>query len=107
RHVQPGMTVARATRPISQRTNRDSGDPPDAPGAEPLSSGSEALPEPDPAELRSPGGGKAADYAVGDLIDGRFEILALLGQGGFSKVYRVRDDVEGEDRALKLFDSAE
>ena len=32
--------------------------------------------------------------------------LGVLGQGGFSKVYRVRDDVEGEERALKLFESA-
>ena len=45
-------------------------------------------------------------YAVGDVIDCRFEILQKLGQGGFSKVYRVRDDVEGKERALKLFDSA-
>jgi serine/threonine protein kinase len=51
-------------------------------------------------------GAKAADYAVGDVLDGRFEILDLLGQGGFSRVYRVRDEVEGEERALKLFDSA-
>jgi serine/threonine protein kinase len=51
-------------------------------------------------------GAKAADYAVGDVLDGRFEILDILGQGGLSKVYRVRDDVEGEERALKLFDSA-
>ena len=56
--------------------------------------------------MRSSAGAKAADYAVGDVIDGRFEILQILGQGGFSKVYRVRDDVEGEERALKLFDSA-
>ena len=40
------------------------------------------------------------------MIDGRFEVLQLLGQGSFSKVYRVRDDVEDEERALKLFDSA-
>ena len=51
-------------------------------------------------------GAKAADYAVGDVIDGRFEILDMLGQGGFSKVYRVRDEVEGEERAFKLFDNA-
>ena len=56
--------------------------------------------------MRSSAGAKAADYAVGDVIEGRFEILDVLGQGGFSKVYRVRDDVEGEERALKLFDSA-
>ena len=107
RHVQPGLTVAKATRPVSQRTTPEPDHGAGAPGAALPSSGSEALPEPDPAELRSPDGSKAADYAVGDVIDGRFEILALLGQGGFSKVYRVRDDVEGEERALKLFDSAE
>ena len=46
------------------------------------------------------------DYAVGDVLDDRFEILQLLGHGGFSKVYRVLDDVEGKERALKLFDTA-
>ena len=68
--------------------------------------GSQSLPEPDPAELRASAGAKAAEYAVGDFIDDRFEILDVLGRGGFSKVYRVRDDVEGEERALKLFDNA-
>lgn len=67
---------------------------------------SEVLPEPDPAEVKSSVGAKAADYVVGDVIDGRFAILGLLGQGGFSKVYRVRDEVEGEERALKLFENA-
>jgi serine/threonine protein kinase len=67
---------------------------------------SQSLPAPDPAEVRSSVGAKAAEYAVGDVIEGRFEILGMLGQGGFSKVYRVRDDVEGEERALKLFDNA-
>jgi serine/threonine protein kinase len=56
--------------------------------------------------VRSPVGAEAAAYAAGDVIDGRFEIIQLLGQGSFSKVYRVRDDVEDEERALKLFDSA-
>ncbi len=48
----------------------------------------------------------ARDYAVGDTIGGRFEVEEVLGSGGFSKVYRVRDVVEGEERALKLFDNA-
>jgi hypothetical protein len=78
----------------------------EAPGASPPAGGSQALPEPDPADVRSSAGAKAADYAVGDVLEDRFEILAVLGQGGFSKVYRVRDHVEGEERALKLFDSA-
>ena len=56
--------------------------------------------------MKSSVGAKATDYAVGDVIDGRFEILDVLGQGGFSKVYRVRDEVEGEERAFKLFDNA-
>jgi uncharacterized protein (TIGR02653 family) len=67
---------------------------------------SDGLPKPDPAEVESSVGAKAADYSVGDIIDGRFEILDILGQGGFSKVYRVRDDVEGEERAFKLFENA-
>ena len=56
--------------------------------------------------MRSSAGAKAADYDIGDVLEGRFEILQILGHGGFSKVYRVRDDVEGEERALKLFESA-
>lgn len=67
---------------------------------------SAVLPEPDPAEVKSSVGARATAYTVGDVIDGRFEILDVLGQGGFSKVYRVRDEVEGEERALKLFDTA-
>lgn len=67
---------------------------------------SEILPEPDPSEVKSSVGATSADYVVGDVIDGRFEILEILGQGGFSKVYRVLDEVEGEERAFKLFDNA-
>jgi hypothetical protein len=95
RHVQAdsaGSGPARHTRLLT------SPEPNDHPGS--------SLPEPDPSEVRSSIGAKAADYAVGDVLEGRFEILEILGQGGFSKVYRVRDDVEGEERALKLFDSA-
>ena len=95
---------ARGTRPLPSVDI-----PGDLPGdllVAPSSGGRQVLPEPDPAEVRSSGGAKAADYAAGDVLDGRFEILQLLGQGGFSKVYRVRDDVEGAERALKLFESA-
>jgi uncharacterized protein (TIGR02653 family) len=65
----------------------------------------EMLPPPIPVELDSPAGARAADHVVGDVIDGRFEILQVLGRGGFSTVYRVRDEIEGEERAFKLFDS--
>jgi hypothetical protein len=106
RHVRPGAAGAAGTRRISQATAVDGQDLPAASDDGQPSSGRRALPEPDPAELRSPASAKAADYAVGDVIEGRFEILDMLGHGGFSKVYRVRDDIEGEERALKLFDSA-
>jgi len=69
-------------------------------------SDSEVLPEPDPAELRSSGAAWSHEYAIGNVVDNRFEIVDVLGQGGFSKVYRVHDHVEGEERALKLFNSA-
>jgi uncharacterized protein (TIGR02653 family) len=46
------------------------------------------------------------DYLTGELIGDRFEILEVLGSGGFSRVYKVMDTIEGELRALKLFDSA-
>ncbi len=64
----------------------------------------QVLPAPDPKDVssRTP----ARDYAVGDTIGGRFEVEELLGAGGFSKVYRVSDTVEGEERALKLFENA-
>ncbi len=98
-----GAADARHTRPF---TSAERHDLPGASAAAPSSSGGQALPEPDPAEVRSTGGATAAGYAVGDVFEGRFEIVDVLGQGGFSKVYRVRDEVEGEERALKLFDSA-
>ncbi len=64
----------------------------------------EALPAPRTEDVSSKRPSHA--YAVGDRIGGRFEVEELLGSGGFSKVYRVRDAVEGEERALKLFDNA-
>lgn len=67
---------------------------------------SDVLPQPDPAEVKSSVGARAADYNVGDVIDGRFEVLELLGQGGFSKVYRIHDQLEDADRAFKVFNSA-
>ena len=106
RHVpadSTGAGDARRTRPLPSAERSDL---PWPAGAAAPAGGSRALPEPDPAEVRSSVGAKAADYAIGDVLEGRFQILDVIGQGGFSKVYRVRDDVEGEERALKLFESA-
>jgi serine/threonine protein kinase len=103
---EPGQRPARPADIIERlesiRTGRTVRDP----AAQTPADHSHWLPKPDAAELRASAGAKAAEYAVGDVIDDRFEILAILGQGGFSKVYRVRDDVEDEERALKLFDNA-
>ena len=65
-----------------------------------------SLPAPDPEEVATSDSTVAGHYDVGDVIDGRFEVLETLGEGGFSKVYRVLDTVESEERALKLFDNA-
>jgi uncharacterized protein (TIGR02653 family) len=67
---------------------------------------SDVLPQPDPAEVKSSVDARAADYTIGDVIDGRFEVREVLGQGGFSKVYRVHDELEDADRAFKLFNNA-
>ncbi len=95
-----GAVKAPRTRPVPAAKRRA------APAATLRSAGREALQEPGHAEVRSPAAPGAADYAAGDFIDDRFEVLQVLGQGGFSKVYRVRDDLEGKERALKLFNTA-
>jgi serine/threonine protein kinase len=72
----------------------------------PRTGDSQPFPRPDPAELQESTVTKAAGYDVGDVIDDRFEVLEIIDQGGFSKVYRVSDEMEGEERALKLFNNA-
>jgi Protein kinase domain len=105
-HVRADSTGARDTGRTRPLPAPEPSDPLGASVAASPSGSSHALPEPDPAELRTSAGGKAADYAVGDVLEGRFEVLQIIGQGSFSKVYRVHDDVEDEDRALKLFNTA-
>ena len=64
----------------------------------------DVLPAPDPADVSS--STPSRHFDAGDMINGRFEVREVLGAGGFSRVYRVHDVVEDEERALKLFDSA-
>ena len=106
RQVGTDTAGARVVRHTSPPRAPERNAPRTASAAASPSGHTQPLPEPDPAEVQSSAGARAADYAVGDIIEGRFEILDVLGHGGSSKVYRVRDHVEGEERALKLFDSA-
>ena len=65
-----------------------------------------SLPAPDPEEVSTSRGASARHYKVGDVISDRFEVQEVLGSGGFSRVYKVLDRVEEEQRALKLFENA-
>jgi serine/threonine protein kinase len=103
---KPGQRPASAAEVVERLEGLRTAQIAPEPTAGPLGGSGQSLPEPDPAEVRSSAGAKAAEYAVGEVLDDRFEILDILGRGGFSKVYRVRDDLEDEEWALKLFDSA-
>ena len=40
--------------------------------------------------------------SLGDLFEGRYELIALLGEGGFARVFRGRDLAVGRDVAIKV-----
>ncbi len=44
---------------------------------------------------------------VPDLLNGRYRLEKLLGQGGMADVYRARDELTGTDVAVKLVRSAD
>ena len=56
------------------------------------------MPEPVETPARTP-----AAYEVGDIINARYEVVAVLGSGAFSTVYRVFDSARGHECALKIF----
>ena len=60
----------------------------------PLSSSNEAT--------RLAGAGQSDfEFRRGQVINGRFTVLDLIGRGGMGRIYKVHDNVLGEDVALK------
>ena len=49
---------------------------------------------------------QSSAFAIGQLVDGKYEILSLLGRGGMGTVYRVRHKLLNVDLALKTLDNA-
>jgi tRNA A-37 threonylcarbamoyl transferase component Bud32/tetratricopeptide (TPR) repeat protein len=52
--------------------------------------------------LTPPAGPRGAHLAAGTVVDGRYEIRAFLGRGGYGAVYRVYDRLLKTEVALKL-----
>ena len=42
-------------------------------------------------------------YRSGDLIDDQYEVISFIDEGGFSEVYRVRNQVDEMEYALKIY----
>ena len=43
---------------------------------------------------------------VGQVLGGRYEIISVIGRGGQSTVYRARDQIDGDDVAIKVVHGA-
>ena len=41
------------------------------------------------------------EFRRGQVVNGRFTVLDLIGRGGMGRIYKVHDNVLGEDVALK------
>ena len=45
---------------------------------------------------------EAADWRIGDVVMGLYQVTALLGQGGMGRVYKILEVVEKMEPALGL-----
>src|ERR1700689_4415748 len=83
-HVQEGSAGIRGAQRRTRRLPASARKPlAGASATASHSGGGRAVPGPDRTGKGPVAAAKAADYAVGDVIDSRFEILQKLGQGGF------------------------
>ena len=64
--------------------------------------GARLLPMPDAAAPQP----SPESNLVGETLDGRYQILRKIGEGGMSSVYLARDLVSGERRAVKILSGA-
>jgi serine/threonine-protein kinase len=46
------------------------------------------------------------DKLVGQVLGGRYELTSVIGRGGQSTVYRARDQIDGDEVAVKLVHGA-
>ena len=59
-------------------------------------------PSGDAASVISPPPDRPYRFNAGDLIAGRYEVIAPLGRGGFAEVYRCRDVTLGRNVTVKV-----
>ncbi|XXY52348.1 protein kinase [Sorangium sp. So ce269] len=94
-------TLQLAARLVSEQLARRSGLVPQVtePNQQPTSPGA---PESAEALARGDGGERCAQLAPGDLVDDKYWITAILGEGGQSQVYLAREKLLGQLVALKV-----
>jgi tetratricopeptide (TPR) repeat protein len=95
------VTHATTAYPSTAAAARAARRTPGSAAASPLPAG--GTPEPPPATA---GHRPIGTLAVGQVLAGRFQILAELGQGGMGRVYKARDFELGDLVAIKILSSA-